>query len=235
MNKNEKKESRGFFTAIYTIAAIFLIMAFAFSILKVGNQPQKSSDNNIVEDSSPVDKSNVIPLTTTEATTMTETSTEETTKHLDVVQPKVASIFDDTQEMDYPITDAKILMDYSTETAVYDNTLEQYRTNNSISFAATLGEKVAAAFDGVVTSVDKNDVDGTKVTVDNGNGWSTTYSQLTDNLQVAQGQTVYKGDIIGMVAEPTKYSTNLGPHLDFAVFKDDESVDPKTVLASTED
>ena len=29
MNKNEKKESKGFFTAIYTVAAIFLIMAFA--------------------------------------------------------------------------------------------------------------------------------------------------------------------------------------------------------------
>ena len=211
MNKNEKKESRGFFTASYTVAAIFLIMAFAFSVLKVSNHPQENANNDVVEDSAPVDKSNVAPLTTT------------------------AAIFDDTQEMEYPIADAKILMDYSTETAVYDNTLDQYRTNDSIAFAATLGENVVAAFDGVVTSVDKDDINGTTVTIDNGNGWSTTYSQLKDNLQVAQGQTVYKGDIIGIVAEPTKYSTNLGPHLDFAVFKDDESVDPKTVLASAED
>ena len=72
---------------------------------------------------------------------------------MDVVQPKTAAIFDDTQEMEYPIADAKILMDYSTETAVYDNTLDQYRTNDSIAFAATLGENVVAAFDGVVTSV----------------------------------------------------------------------------------
>lgn len=235
MNKNEKKESRGFFTAIYTVAAIFLIMAFAFSVLKVSNHPQENANNAIVEDSAPVDKSNVAPLTTNEATTLEETTTETTTKHMDVVQPKTAAIFDDTQEMEYPIADAKILMDYSTETAVYDNTLDQYRTNDSIAFAATLGENVVAAFDGVVTSVDKDDINGTTVTIDNGNGWSTTYSQLKDNLQVAQGQTVYKGDIIGIVAEPTKYSTNLGPHLDFAVFKDDESVDPKTVLASAED
>ena len=234
-NKNEKKESRGFFTAIYTVAAIFLIMAFAFSVLKVSNHPQENANNDVVEDSAPVDKSNVAPLTTTEATTLEETTTEATTKHMDVVQPKTAAIFDDTQEMEYPIADAKILMDYSTETAVYDNTLDQYRTNDSIAFAATLGENVVAAFDGVVTSVDKDDINGTTVTIDNGNGWSTTYSQLKDNLQVAQGQTVYKGDIIGIVAEPTKYSTNLGPHLDFAVFKDDESVDPKTVLASAED
>ena len=76
-------------------------------------------------------------LLTTEATTLEETTTETTTKHMDVVQPKTAAIFDDTQEMEYPIADAKILMDYSTETAVYDNTLDQYRTNDSIAFAAT--------------------------------------------------------------------------------------------------
>ena len=70
MNKNEKKESRGFFTAIYTVAAIFLIMAFAFSVLKVSNHPQENANNDIVEDSAPVDKSNVAPLTTTEATTL---------------------------------------------------------------------------------------------------------------------------------------------------------------------
>ena len=64
MNKNEKKESRGFFTAIYTVAAIFLIMAFAFSVLKVSNHPQENANNDIVEDSAPVDKSNVAPLTT---------------------------------------------------------------------------------------------------------------------------------------------------------------------------
>ena len=50
MNKNEKKESRGFFTAIYTVAAIFLIMAFAFSVLKVSNHPQENANNDIVED-----------------------------------------------------------------------------------------------------------------------------------------------------------------------------------------
>ena len=107
MNKNEKKESRGFFTAIYTVAAIFLIMAFAFSVLKVSNHPQENANNDIVEDSAPVDKSNVAPLTTTEATTLEETTTETTTKHMDVVQPKTAAIFDDTQEMEYPIADAK--------------------------------------------------------------------------------------------------------------------------------
>ena len=82
MNKNEKKESRGFFTAIYTVAAIFLIMAFAFSVLKVSNHPQENANNDVVEDSAPVDKSNVAPLTTTEATTLEETTTEATTKHM---------------------------------------------------------------------------------------------------------------------------------------------------------
>ena len=61
MNKNEKKESKGFFTAIYTVAAIFLIMAFAFSVLKVSNHPQENANNDVVEDSAPVDKSNVAP------------------------------------------------------------------------------------------------------------------------------------------------------------------------------
>ena len=93
MNKNEKKESRGFFTAIYTVAAIFLIMAFAFSVLKVSNHPQENANNDIVEDSAPVDKSNVAPLTTTEATTLEETYNRNYNKAYGCCSAKNSSYF----------------------------------------------------------------------------------------------------------------------------------------------
>jgi murein DD-endopeptidase MepM/ murein hydrolase activator NlpD len=125
----------------------------------------------------------------------------------------------------------KIVMDYSEDVPVFDQTLEQYRTNNCISIAADKGEKILAAAAGTVESISNDDENGYVVTVFHGNGWRTTYGQLDKNLAVKEGDIVNKGDLIGVVGEPSKYSVMLGYHMDFGVTQNGESIDPKTALA----
>ena len=138
--------------------------------------------------------------------------------------------FDDNQKMAWPVF-GEIVMDYNNQNLVYDKTLEQYRTNDSISLSAQVGEQVKATADGVVKLITNTPETGNTVVIDHGNDWTTTYSQLQDDLLVNEGDIVKKGQVIGGVNSPTKYGVLLGSHLDFKVTHEDNSVDPKLVMA----
>ncbi len=138
--------------------------------------------------------------------------------------------FDGTQKMSWPVS-GKILMDYQPDKLIYDKTLEQYRTNDSLSISAKIGEQVKASADGIVKLITKTDEDGNLIVIDHGNNWTSVYSQLQDNLLVNEGDYVKKGQIIGGVNSPTKYGVLLGSHLDFKITHDDNSVNPKIFLA----
>lgn len=145
-------------------------------------------------------------------------------------EQKVFSLFDESKEMSWPVN-GKIVMDYSVETAIFDKTLEQYRTNDSICIAADVGTEVKAAAEGVVEDIFEDNENGKSVVINHGNGWMSTYSLLENNLMVEIGQVVGEGEVIGRVGEPTNYSVALGSHLDFKLTKDDTATDPKLVLA----
>lgn len=145
-------------------------------------------------------------------------------------EEKTFTLFDDTKEMSWPVS-GQIVMDYSTETAIFDKTLEQYRTNDSICISAPEKTPVLASAEGVVEKVFKDEESGNTIVLNHGNGWLSTYSQLEDNILVAVGQIVDEGEKIANIGSPTSYSLALGPHLDFKITKNDESSDPKLVLA----
>ncbi len=247
-NNNRKK----FYPAIYSVAAVAIVLAFVVSVFNSGSveepeavQEQLQADDNT--GAAAVAKSNVQSYReqTTEAATeaVTERAVEVTTS----AQPKgqaqasvqaessepTYTLFDDSKEMSWPV-EGQIVMDYSVDTAVYDKTLDQYRTNDSLSIAAPADTEVHAAADGVVEAVSNDRVNGNTVVLAHGNGWTTTYSQLRDDINVTEGEVVCEGDVIGRVGTPSAYSEALGTHLTFTVSKEDESIDPKLVLKSAE-
>lgn len=129
----------------------------------------------------------------------------------------------------YPL-EGEVVLPYSIDHAIYDPTLEQYRTNASISLAAEKGDAVQAAADGTVKEVTADGQSGTLVTLEHADGWLTTYGQLEDTVKVKQGETVKQGQTIGTVAEPTKYGVALGTHLEFAMAQDGQPKDPTAHL-----
>ena len=123
-----------------------------------------------------------------------------------------------------------IVMNYSVNRLIFDRTLEQYRTNSNICIGAQFGAAVNAAADGMVKDISTTREGGRTVVVDHGNGWRTTYSQLQDNVLVNTGDVVSKGQQLGNVGTPSMFSSQLGTHLAFAVYKDNDTVDPNTLL-----
>ena len=155
---------------------------------------------------------------------------------LDVVEEYTYEEEDRTTEaaadefiLDWPVA-GDIVMDFSTDSLIYDVTLDQYRTNDSVSISAEEGNSVAASGRGRVKKVAHSREDGWYVVIDHENGWETTYGQLRDDLAVEEGDRIDGGDVVGYVGSPSVYGTMLGDHVEFKVTLNDYAVDPKTAV-----
>lgn len=142
-------------------------------------------------------------------------------------KPKQATVKNAEPVFSYPVQ-GKIVLPYSADHAIYDPTLDQYRTNESISLAAAEGTAVKAAAEGTVKEVLEDTEAGNVVVIEHSNGWLTTYGQLA--VSVKEGDRVEQGQAIGQVSAPTKYGVALGTHLEFAMEKEGKSVDPAKTL-----
>ncbi len=141
----------------------------------------------------------------------------------------IFTAFDTSEKMEWPVV-GEIVMEFSDNHAIYDITLDQYRTNDTICIAASMGTQVKAAAEGVIREVTKTREHGNTVVIDNGNGFTTTYGQLQDGVLVKEGDVVEKGQVIGGVGSPSIYSVLLGNHLSFKVAQEDEVLNPLTLL-----
>ena len=94
--------------------------------------------------------------------------------------------------------DAAVSKSYVEDTLVFNPTLNKYMVHLGTDFAAEVGTRVNAVFDGVVKSIDTDSYYGTVVTIDHSNGYVTT-TRLLDNVSVKVGDTVKTGDKIGEV------------------------------------
>ena len=131
--------------------------------------------------------------------------------------------------MSWPVT-GKILMNYSEDANVFDTTLEQYRTNDIIAIESEVGNQVKAAADGIVRNVTNTRENGNEVSIDHGNGWMTTYSQLQDSILVNEGELVKQGQVIGGIASPSIYKISLGSHLGFKISHNNTAINPNNML-----
>jgi murein DD-endopeptidase MepM/ murein hydrolase activator NlpD len=103
----------------------------------------------------------------------------------------------------------------------YDYTPEA--NHPAVDFGASLGNAVYAADNGVVVYAGWNDWGYGNVTViDHGNGFQTLYGHQSQ-INVECGQSVFKGDLIGLVGSTGNSS---GPHVHFEMWYNGAHVNP---------
>ena len=124
----------------------------------------------------------------------------------------------------------EVLHPYSMEALAYDPTMGDWRTHDGLDLSAPAGTQVMSAGDGTVLSVVQDDLMGTSVSVDHGNGMVSVYANLAAVPAVEAGDTVRAGDVIGTVGDTAIAESGLGPHLHFAMRLEGESVDPAEYL-----
>lgn len=175
------------------------------------NTPSASRDQ-------PVDHpmSNV-PDDRTTTTTVNTTRTTTTTK---AVTPTGA----DEPLFVLPLTN-QVLREYSAGKQVYSQTMQDWRTHNGVDFQGEKGQKVKALADGTVQSIETDPLWGPVLTLDHGFGILSRYCGVTADKDLAKGDTVEVGDVIGTLGDiPCEILD--GSHLHLEILVNDQYTDP---------
>lgn len=136
--------------------------------------------------------------------------------------------FSENDTLKWPVK-GDVVKKFSMDSTIYFETLGLYKVNPAVNIASSVGENVIAAASGVVSSVTTSEETGTTVAISIGNDYVTTYG-LLDDVNLKKGMTVVAGDVIGKVAEPSRYYTKEGSNLYFKLTKSDTPVDPMIYL-----
>ncbi len=93
------------------------------------------------------------------------------------------------------------------------------KMHEGININNVVGTPVVATADGVVSDVKMNatDENGIYIVIDHGNGYETTYTHLTPQVLVKQGDTVTRGQRIGSVGQTGITIVAVAPHILYKV------------------
>lgn len=119
--------------------------------------------------------------------------------------------FADTEKLMWPVQ-GNVILGYSMETTTYFPTLEQYKCNPANIIQSDVSTPVAAPADARVLEVGHNEEIGNYIRLDLGNEYTAVCGQLKE-IPVVENEYLHQGDIMGYIAEPTKYYTVEGVNL----------------------
>lgn len=124
----------------------------------------------------------------------------------------------------------EILQGFTGDELVFNETMQDWRTHNGVDYKAAYETDVCAAKAGEVTSVEKDALWGTVVTVQSQDGLTIRYCGLAKKAAVKQGDQVTVGDKLGKVGEcPAEIASE--PHLHIEATKDGSLIDPETLFS----
>ena len=124
----------------------------------------------------------------------------------------------------------EVLRGFSVETLSLDPTLGDWRTHAGMDIAANVGTRVLAMSSGTVYEVAEDDLMGTCVTVDHGDGLFTIYCNLAQEVTVKAGDAVRTGDILGTVGESALIEREMPAHLHLELALNGKCLDPIAYL-----
>ena len=132
--------------------------------------------------------------------------------------------FNDATKMAWPVS-GNVILDYSMESTIYFPTLDQYKCNPGIVIQGAVSTPVIAPANAKIQEIGSNEELGNYVVLNMGNDYTAVCGQLKE-LQVVENEYVAQGDVLGYVAEPTKYYSIEGANLYFELEHENQPIDP---------
>lgn len=123
-----------------------------------------------------------------------------------------------------------IVSPFSLEVLAYDETMGDWRTHSGVDIFAQTGTRVLAMSSGTVRRVYEDELMGSSVVIDHGEGLVSYYHNLAASPTVAEGDEVVTGTVIGAVGETAIAESGRPSHLHLEVSLDGRAVDPVDYL-----
>lgn len=122
-----------------------------------------------------------------------------------------------------------VLKGYS-QTAVYSETMGDWRAHTGIDYAAEKGTKVQSAWDGEVVRVYKDKLWGHCVEIAHSGNIKSVYKNLASKISVKEGDTVKKGQAIGKVGSSAGVESRETSHLHFELWQEGIPINPESYV-----
>lgn len=251
---------KGFYIALFLCVAVIGVTSWAILFTtNHGNEPDnlssdlmyssssgRSSSSHDGKNSSAIDKfddsssgkASTSSSDSTAGSDSSEVSNNSTDAAVSSSEPDEPSVNDEPQNSQVSAEDAiyvwpvvgQVLNGHSVDTLVYNITMSDWRTHDGIDIAAEKGATVLAISNGTVSALYDDDLFGTTVVIDHGNGLKSTYSNLAALPTVKIGDSVTVGEVIGSVGNTAIGEINEQSHLHLAVNYNGKSADPLDFL-----
>lgn len=127
-----------------------------------------------------------------------------------------------------PVANATISLGYDEEDPQYISSLNCWKIHKGLDLSATIGDEVLACYDGIVSSITNDYLEGTIIVISHENGLESVYSGLNSSVKVAVGDNVLKSQALGTVGDANESET--GSHIHFELVKDGEKIDPLSYI-----
>lgn len=207
---------RGFYIVMVLCAAIIGVSIWSLLQKPEVPVPDEPEFDEVLSEVSPVEyepEETIAPIEPEDAVPEEE-PVEETVSEVKAVWP----------------VEGEIQRDYCMDALQYDPTMSDWRTHDGLDLSAEIGTKVLAVQNGTVLRVFSDDLYGTTVVIDHGNGLVISYANLEQIPTVYEGDSVSAGDVIGSVGDTAKCESLQEGHLHLSAELNGESVSPKDYL-----
>ncbi len=115
---------------------------------------------------------------------------------------------------------------FSMNSLIYSNTLQEWITHRGIDLKAEKGTEVKASKAGKVKLINNDPRYGVSITIEHNEGFTTVYSCMLDTAELKEGDSVEQGQTIGHIGNSGVFEVADGMHLHFEMLKNGDYVNP---------
>ena len=132
------------------------------------------------------------------------------------------------QRMLFPCGE-NVVKEYS-QTAVYSETMGDWRAHTGIDYGANPGDEVVSAWKGTVRCVYADKLWGNTVEISHSQDLVSVYKNLDENILVEKGQAVQEGQVIGYIGNSATVESLEKPHLHFEMLYEGVKINPESYV-----
>lgn len=122
-----------------------------------------------------------------------------------------------------------VLKGYS-QTAVYSETMDDWRAHTGIDYRAEKGTNVISVWDGTVSKIYKDSYWGYCVEIIHPGNLTSIYRNLDEKISVKEGEKIKKGQAFATVGESAVVEKRDEPHLHFELRVDGVTINPESYI-----
>lgn len=129
-----------------------------------------------------------------------------------------------------PVSNCTISKNYNSEELQYNKTLGCWEIHKGLDLLATVGDEVLACYNGKVTNIYSNYLEGTTIEITHEDGLISVYQGLNSETKVNLNDEVSVGQAIGTVSNALALENEEDSHIHFELIKDGDKVDPANYI-----